>query len=131
MEVNGSDQRVSEVDFAYCRATLYSALALAFRPPTDETVARIIEPESSAALAAAAALIDGDGKAKLAGAIAALAAAGHTAVSTLASSYRALFGHTARGIVAPYETEYGNEALFQQPQELGDLMGFYRALVSS
>ncbi|MDH3445914.1 MAG: molecular chaperone TorD family protein, partial [Deltaproteobacteria bacterium] len=27
----------------------------------------------------------------------------------------------------PYETEYGNEALFQQPQELGDLMGFYRA----
>ena len=30
-------------------------------------------------------------------------------------------------MVAPYETEYGNEALFQQPQELGDLMGFYHA----
>ena len=27
----------------------------------------------------------------------------------------------------PYETEYGNEALFQQPQEMGDLMGFYQA----
>ena len=48
-------------------------------------------------------------------------------VAALASSYRALFGHTARGAVAPYETEYGNEALFQQPQELGDLMGFYCA----
>jgi len=37
------------------------------------------------------------------------------------------FGHTARGAVCPYETEYGAEALFQQPQEMGDLMGFYRA----
>src|SRR5918994_60084 len=127
MEVNGSDQRVSEVDFAYCRATIYSALALAFHPPTDETVARIIEPENSAALSAAAALIDLDGKLNLVRAIDVLAAAGRAEASTLASSYRALFGHTARGIVAPYETEYGNEALFQQPQELGDLMGFYRA----
>ena len=46
---------------------------------------------------------------------------------SLASQYRVLFGHTARGQIPPYETEYGNEALFQQPQELGDLMGFYRA----
>jgi DMSO reductase family type II enzyme chaperone len=119
--------KTDAIDLAFCRATLYSALALAFRPPTNETVARIIEPENSAALAAAAALIDSDGKMNLAGAIDALAAAGRAAVSTLASSYRALFGHTARGIVAPYETEYGNEALFQQPQELGDLMGFYHA----
>ena len=41
--------------------------------------------------------------------------------------YRALFGHTVRGPIPPYETEYGNEALFQQPQEMGDLMGFYQA----
>jgi TorA maturation chaperone TorD len=45
----------------------------------------------------------------------------------LNSKYRVFFGHTARGGISPYETEYGNEALFQQPQELGDLMGFYRA----
>jgi len=123
----GPGELTTKIDAALCRATLYSALALAFRPPTDETIARIIEPESNAALAAAAASIDGEGKTNLAGAVAALAVAGRTAVSNLASSYRALFGHTARGIVAPYETEYGNEALFQQPQELGDLMGFYRA----
>lgn len=120
------DQDISPIDAALCRATIYSALALAFRPPTDETITRIIEPENSAALAAAAALIDSSSKTNLAGAFETLAASGR-AVSILASSYRALFGHTARGIVAPYETEYGNEALFQQPQELADLMGFYRA----
>lgn len=121
------NQAVTDIDRALCRATIYSALALAFRPPTDETITRIIEPENSAALAAAAALIDSSGKTNLAGAIDALVAAGRATVSILPSLYRALFGHTARGIVAPYETEYGNEALFQQPQELGDLMGFYCA----
>jgi TorA maturation chaperone TorD len=97
------DQDISAVDSALCRAMIYSALALAFRPPTNETVARIIEPENSAALAAAAALIDSHGNTNLAGAIDTLAAAGRAAVSSLPSSYRALFGHTARGIVAPYE----------------------------
>jgi TorA maturation chaperone TorD len=29
--------------------------------------------------------------------------------------------------VPPYETEYGAEALFQQPYEISDLMGFYCA----
>ena len=59
--------------------------------------------------------------------IEALAQAGENDTAALASRYRFLFGHTARGEITPYETEYGNEALFQQPQELGDLMGFYRA----
>ena len=47
--------------------------------------------------------------------------------TAFSSRYRELFGHTASGPIPPYETEYGNEALFQQPQELGDLMGFYNA----
>ena len=37
------------------------------------------------------------------------------------------FGHTARGAVCPYETEYGAEALFQQPRRLATITGFYRA----
>jgi DMSO reductase family type II enzyme chaperone len=121
------DQDISAIDSALCRATAYSALALAFRPPTDEIIARIIEPENTAALAAAAAAIDVDGKLNLAAAVEASARAGRIGVAHLDSCYRALFGHTAHGTVPPYETEYGNEALFQQPQELGDLMGFYRA----
>ena len=38
-----------------------------------------------------------------------------------------LFGHTARGPVCPYETEYGAEALFQQPRQLARITGFYQA----
>ncbi len=57
----------------------------------------------------------------------AVAHAGAAGATVLMASYRALFGHAVRGPIPPYETEYGNEALFQQPQEMGDLMGFYRA----
>ncbi len=126
-ETTRSDQHANDIDFALCRATVYSALALGFRPPTDENIARIIEPENSAALAAAAACIDVDGGKRLVDSIGALARAGRAAASTLGASYLAVFGHSAGGSIAPYETEYGNEALFQQPQELGDLVGFYRA----
>jgi hypothetical protein len=100
MSINGSnlDQNVSEIDSAYCRATLYSALALGFRPPTDEAIGRLATPQNAAALGEAAAMLDADGKLGLASLVQAVA-----------------------------ETEYGNEALFQQPQEMGDLMGFYEA----
>jgi DMSO reductase family type II enzyme chaperone len=121
------DEAMTESDLALCRATIYSALAIGFRPPTDEILARIVEPENRAALAAAAAWIDVDGGQGLVALVDDLSRAGRAGVSALDSSYSALFGHSARGSVAPYETEYGNEALFQQPQELGDLMGFYNA----
>jgi DMSO reductase family type II enzyme chaperone len=127
MENRNMDESAAEIDRTYCRATIYSALALGFRPPTDETVARIIEPQNAMSLSAAAALLDFEGKRNLVRGIDALASVGRADASILESSYRALFGHTARGIVTPYETEYGNEALFQQPQELADLLGFYRA----
>ena len=38
-----------------------------------------------------------------------------------------VFGHTARGPVCLYETEYGAEALFQQPRQLARITGFYGA----
>ncbi|HYA30970.1 MAG TPA: molecular chaperone TorD family protein [Acidobacteriota bacterium] len=117
----------NEIDLALCRATLYSALALGFRPPTEENISRIVEPQNTAALTDAAAFLDPDDKSDLVAAIETVARVGRLDVAALASSYPLLFGHTARGAVPPYETEYGNEALFQQPQELGDLMGFYHA----
>ena len=117
----------TEIDLALCRATLYSALALGFRPPTEENISRIVEPKNTAALTDAAAFLDPDDKLELVAAIEAVAHAGRIGGVLIESSYRALFGHTARGAVTPYETEFGNEALFQQPQELGDLMGFYHA----
>ena len=123
MEAPGWDRDL-EIDVACCRAGLYSALALGFRPPEKETIARLCSKEGPAALADAASVLDAGGK--LAAAARALALI-VTFGDELSASHRRLFGHTARGAVPPYETEYGVEALFQQPQEMGDLMGFYRA----
>jgi TorA maturation chaperone TorD len=130
----------SEIDLALCRATIYGALALAFRPPTEEIIARIVEgvgspnsktpdplSQNTATLTDAAALLDPDGRWDLVAAVEIAARAGQVGIAALALSYRKLFGLTARGMAPPYETEYGNEALFQQPQELSDLTGFYSA----
>lgn len=114
-------------DAALCRGVLYGALALGFRPPTEETVRRLIEADAVIALGdAARALEEAAGAEGLAGRAAALAMP-EVSLETLLASHRRLFGHTARGEVPAYETEYGSEALFQQPQELGDLAGFAAA----
>ncbi|MGH7811411.1 MAG: TorD/DmsD family molecular chaperone, partial [Candidatus Binatia bacterium] len=120
-------EAVETLDAAYCRAALYSALALGFRPPTEEIIARIVEPKNTVVLTDAAAFLDPDGQWDLVAAVKIVARAGQVGIAALASSYRKLFGLTAHGVAPPYETEYGNEALFQQPQELSDLAGFYSA----
>ena len=119
--------KVGEADLALCRATLYSALALGFRAPSEETIVRLAAEDNAGVLTEAAALLDPDEKSKVVSSIAALSQAGKVGIESLSLSYRALFGHTARGKIPPYETEYGHEGLFQQPQELSDLMGFYHA----
>ncbi|MBI2534066.1 MAG: molecular chaperone TorD family protein [Deltaproteobacteria bacterium] len=113
------------VALALARATLYSALALGFRSPTEETIARLGSQDAAATLARAAVLLDPTREFGLA-AISSLLTP-NSSLLTLSASHRTLFGHTARGAVPPYETEYGVEGLFQQPQEMGDLMGFYNA----
>lgn len=117
-------EREIEIDTAICRAMLYSALALGFRPPTEETITRLTSEEGISALADAAAVLDAKDGSALAQAVRNLPIF-NLSLAGLSSAYRQLFGHTARGAVPPYESEYGSEALFQQPQELGDLMGFY------
>jgi len=120
-------EAASDIDLSYCRAAIYSVLALGFQAPTEQILSRLLTPESKASLAQAATLLYPEQKTDLVASIEALAQAGEGETAALASRYHFLFGHTARGEITPYETEYGNEALFQQPQELGDLMGFYRA----
>ena len=110
------------IDAALARATLYTALAFGFRPPTHLTADRLAAVDAVGALVDAALVLD----AELAARTAALAQP-DLAVDVLAAAHRRLFGHTARGEVPAYETEYGNEAIFQQPQELGDLAGFLAA----
>ena len=124
---SGLDEAVTEIDLAYCRAALYSALAIGLRFPEQDGLDRLLTDESKTSLTGAAAALYPAQQRPLISAIQNLPAAAAADASTLASCHRRLFGHTARGLVPPYETEYGNEAVFQQPQELGDLMGFYHA----
>jgi DMSO reductase family type II enzyme chaperone len=121
------ENQMSEIDTALCRATLYSALAVGFRRLAEATIARFASEEDLAALADAASFLDRGGGSELLAAVRKLAAAKSGSFQTMSDRFDRLFGHTARGGVPPYETEYGAEALFQQPQEMGDLMGFYAA----
>ena len=117
-----------EVDLALCRSILYEALALGFRPPTAETVSRLASPEGAQGLAAAAAELDrGRNTVLVQLAHRLFASAALPPIECLQASFRRLFGHTVRGAVPPYETEYGEDSLFQPPQEMSDLGGFYQA----
>jgi TorA maturation chaperone TorD len=112
----------SAVERALGRSALYEALALGFAPPERETVRRLAGRRHAAGLVVAAAIVSET----LAPLVERLAAT-DAALATLAASHRRLFGHTARGEVPLYETEYGAGGLFVQPQELADVGGFYAA----
>lgn len=113
------------VDLALCRSAMWEAFALGFQPPTEETVARLVAPDGVAALADAAAVLDRARGSDLASDVRRLAE--RSDLGVLTASFARLFGHTARGAVPPYETEYGEDSLFQPMHEMSDLAAFYRA----
>lgn len=114
-------------DLALCRSALWEALALGFRPPTEETVTRLACAEGAHALADAAAALDPVGDGGLARLARALGVAPAPTVQMLGLAYDQLFGHTARGAVPPYETEYGEDSLWEPQREMSDLGAFFRA----
>ena len=120
-------QERNDLDAAYGRAALYSALAIGFQAPTAENLARLLTAESRSSLIDAANLLYPSDEPELISLITAFPDSNDECLTAIFSHHRELFGHTVRGPVPPYETEYGNEALFQLPHELGDLMGFYNA----
>jgi DMSO reductase family type II enzyme chaperone len=127
MEILASQTNPDEthVNLLLARATLYSALAIGFRPPTAETIERLVSKQGLRTLSAAAKILD-PGTGSFSSAVLHLRSR-DLSLPVLEKAHAHLFGHTARGAVSPYETEYGSEALFQQPHELGDLSGFYLA----
>jgi len=127
MKANGSNQEVSDLDAAYCRAALYSALAIGFQAPTAATLDRLLTAESRLSLIGAAKMLYPSREPNLISLAEGFPDSNDASLAAISSRYRELFGHTVRGPIPPYETEYGNEALFQLPHELGDLMGFYNA----
>lgn len=108
------------LELALCRSMLYEALALGLCAPGPELAQRLASAQGSSALAAAAYLLDP----ALAEEVRGLAGED---LAGLPLRFRLLFGHTSRGPVPPYETEYGTDALFLQPQEMADIAGFFRA----
>lgn len=116
------DSVYSQAEIALCRSLIYEALALGFCAPGREVAERLASPQGSTALAEAACLIDVE-----LGELVRELARDPREVEHLPLRFRLLFGHTSRGPVPPYETEYGTDALFLQPQEMADIAGFLRA----
>jgi len=110
------------IDEALGRSVLYSALAVALSPPKKGSLEHVFGPATSAILLDAARVLD-----RLAQTAELVRLAQESRVEELERAYQRLFGHTARGKVSPYETEYGRERPFGQSQELADINGFYNA----
>ena len=119
----------STVDAPLARSVLFGALALGFRAPVGESLDRLTSGGARGAILSAARLLDavGAGDEPLFRAAAGLADVRNIDLRRLARRHEQLFGHTARGEVCPFETEYGMKGLFRQPQELADIAGYYRA----
>ena len=140
-----TDERV--IDVALSRSVLYSAVAAALGKPAKDSLERVYGETASAVLLDAARFVDGlDGEMSPNPAAESTSAAPGATVAPivptvltmtravrqatleeLEESYQRLFGHTARGKVPPYETEYGRQEIFRQSQELADINGFYNA----
>ncbi|MCI0568554.1 MAG: molecular chaperone TorD family protein [Acidobacteria bacterium] len=115
-------------DIALCRSLLYQAVSLGFLPPTELTIERLGRESSAAALAEAAAYLDDQDGTALAPRTRTLAAPVDALDSqALTTSSMNLFGHTARGPVPPYETEYGEDEIFQKPHQMSDVAGIMGA----
>jgi DMSO reductase family type II enzyme chaperone len=122
LSVNASEWRQ-----AMGRSALWEALALGFRRPTSETIARLAVGEAATTLADAAAVLGPPEDHALAPRVRALAIEPTPSLALLEDAYWRLFGHTARGEVPPYETEYGEDSLFGPPREMADIGAFFRA----
>ena len=116
---------LGEANLALCRSILFDAIALGFRPPSEDMLNRLGSVEGTEALTDAALAIGGE---DLAARIAGLRRSEGTGeMEILCDTFMRLFGHTAQGSTPPYETEYGTGATFLQPQELADIAGFLAA----
>ena len=114
-------------DLALCRSALWEALALGFRPPTAETVTRLVAGEGARALAAAAAVLDEADGSGLEPLVLALAVEPPPSLEPLRLAHGRFFGHTARSEAPPYETEYGEDSIWEPQREMSDLGAFFRA----
>jgi TorA maturation chaperone TorD len=119
------------IDIALARSIFYATVARAFARPSEPVLRRLASPDTCRALEAAAALLDAGARrpvlAPAADRFGIVVAAAPVDVDGAGDRYTTLFGHTARGPVCPFATEYGGDGLFSQPRDLANLAGFYLA----
>ena len=106
-----------DIDQALCRGAGYVALACGFAPVDEEMHRQVASPEGANALQLA---LDQLG-------VPATFAPPACTPDELVTRREQLFGHTVRGEVTPYETEFGDGSIFRQPREMQDLAGFFEA----
>ena len=114
----------AELDLALARAVVCRVLKLGYHVPNPEVVRSLCSTEGMEALRGAATLLEA---AELGPEAARFAHAEIPLLDELERDYNKLFGHTLRGRVCPYETEYGEFQTFRQAHILSDLAGFYIA----
>jgi len=115
------------IDVALARSVFYHAVTLGLRPPAEGAARSLVDPTGRTAIREAATFLDArssSGEALLP-AVEMLCDRAAAPADRLAAHAR-LFGHS-RGLVCPFETEYGAEGAFRQPQELADIAGTYLA----
>ena len=123
MDTEGS----AAIDDALARAVVYRTTSLALQPPSEDRLHQMGAQEGFGPVLAAARLVGRQaGTGDLAAAAARLAAT-PPVIDEMRDHFVRLFGHTARGLVCPCETEYGPENGFHQPQQLADIAGYYLA----
>ncbi|MBI4464881.1 MAG: molecular chaperone TorD family protein [Acidobacteria bacterium] len=131
-------------DEALCRSVLYGVLSLGLYPPTGQTFQELRSETARLALREAAQVLTQSARSVGSAGSVPSGEAENAAdlphrvedwiqvivslpLDVWLTSHGRLFGHTARGQICPYETEYGNEGLFQQPRQLAKITGFYEA----
>lgn len=118
----------SLITVSLARSALYGFLAAVFRHPEASLFRSLEDPAERNALREAGALVGGPQSERIMERANTLHERARTTDrSALITEFIRLFGHTSRGIVPPYETEYGSGGPFSQPQEMSDIAGFYNA----
>jgi TorA maturation chaperone TorD len=116
------------IDEALARAVVFRVLSLGFQAPTPEHLREIAADDGFPAVVAALEHLSRDKEdADLARAASRLATTERPDVERVYSRFVRLFGHTARGPIAACETDYGPDNIFNQPQQLADIAGYYLA----
>ncbi|MBI2820267.1 MAG: molecular chaperone TorD family protein [Acidobacteria bacterium] len=130
-------------DEALARSVLYGTLSIALHVPTEEILRQLRTENTKQILREAASFLASTAREKtekqeaqpdadagvdlVARVVDWLQTLDKLTLEAWLTIHSRLFGHTARGLVCPYEAEYGQEGLFEQPRQLAKIMGFYAA----